>query len=426
MKIRAITIGQKIPYLTDNKYLEDYLDEKLTFLSLINEKLLEQFNSLNIEVQTKRLCSQPILSYDKQLYEKNLNETLVEFHEQINLVERLITKYNIDYFASCGVLADYQIHKYGVYEKLFLNEIPSFIKQSEKFFTSLQVASVDNGINFSALKSGAKIIKSLSYPDPFSNLKFCISSNVSPDTPFFPAAYHLSENPCFMLALEMANEVVEVFEQSKTLTDAQNNLKTRFNEIYDLLVPVSEEIAKQSGIEFHGIDLSPAPYPIEEKSIGTAFERSGFEYFGSYGSLLVIGMIKNAIPKREKVIGFSGFMPSVLEDSSIAKSLSDGNFNLDSLLLYSTICGTGLDCVPLPGDITEQELFYILLDLCTISLRLNKPLTARLMPIPGKSTGDPVEFDFEYFAPSKVMAIRRISGNKQDDIFTKKEKYFNF
>jgi len=32
-------------------------------------------------------------------------------------------------------------------------------------------------------------------------------------------------------------------------------------------------------------------------------------------------------------------------------------------------------------------------------------LTARLMPIPGKKSGDPTDFDFEFFANSKVMAV---------------------
>ena len=119
-------------------------------------------------------------------------------------------------------------------------------------------------------------------------------------------------------------------------------------------------------------------------------------------------------------------MPSVLEDYTIANSLSDNKFNLDTLLLYATICGTGLDCVPLPGNITERELFYILLDLCTISLRLNKPLTARLMPIPDRNAGDTVDFDFEYFASSKVMDIRRLYETNKNDLFVSKEKSINF
>ena len=36
---------------------------------------------------------------------------------------------------------------------------------------------------------------------------------------------------------------------------------------------------------------------------------------------------------------------------------------------------------------------------------MNKPLTSRLMPIPGKKAGDPTNFDFDFFANSRVMAL---------------------
>ncbi|MGD2058110.1 MAG: DUF711 family protein, partial [Anaerolineales bacterium] len=51
-------------------------------------------------------------------------------------------------------------------------------------------------------------------------------------------------------------------------------------------------------------------------------------------------------------------------------------------------------------------LTALLLDLGALGLRHTKPLTARLMPIPGKQAGDDVHFDFPYFADSKVMALQ--------------------
>jgi hypothetical protein len=75
------------------------------------------------------------------------------------------------------------------------------------------------------------------------------------------------------------------------------------------------------------------------------------------------------------------------------------------LLLYSAVCGTGLDTLPLPGDTSAEQIAALLLDLSALALRLDKPLTARLMPIPGKQAGDPTHFDFPFFADSKVMAL---------------------
>ena len=285
MKVRAITIGQAIPFLYKNETILSFMQEKLSSFSSFNKEIIGLFEDVNIEVQTKRFCSQPLFSYDNKLfYEKNLKDTLVDINSQLKFLQEIFDDYNIDYFACCMMLA-HQIQDLGIFEKLLLDDVPLFIKNNSKFFTSLPVASTKEGINLSALKSGAKIIKNLSDPDPFNNLQFCVSSNVNPNVPFFPAAYHFSPKPAFSLALEMADEVVNVIEDSKTIKDAQNNLLAKFNEIYDVLTQISEKVGRKFNIEFKGIDFSPAPFPEVDKSIGTAIEKLGFEYFGSNGTL---------------------------------------------------------------------------------------------------------------------------------------------
>lgn len=427
MRIRAITIGQMIPFLLKNETILSFLQEKLKVFSAFYNEFSDMLKEFDIEIDTKRFAAQPLFSYDNKLfYEKNLKETLVDIDNQLRFLHDVFKDYGIDYFACAMMRAD-QIQELGIFEKLLLNEVPQFILNKRNFFSSLPVASSKNGINLAALRSGAKIIKNLSDPDPFNNLQFCVSANVGPNFSFFPAAYHLSEKPAFSLALEMADEVINVIEKSNSLKEAQLNLLSKFNEIYDTLTKIAEKIARNFDIEFKGIDFTPAPYPKIERSIGTAIERLGIDYFGANGTLTAIALIKNSIPvDKEKVIGFSGFMQPVLEDFILSKRLSEKKFNLDSLILYSTMCGAGLDVVPLPGDITERELFYILLDICTISVMLNKPLTCRLMPIPGKNSGDDVKFDFEYFAPTKIISFRRLVGENKYDLFNGNEKNLKF
>ncbi|MFX1326213.1 MAG: DUF711 family protein [Promethearchaeota archaeon] len=427
MRIRAITIGQIIPFLYKNESILSFMQENLQNFLLFNKELSNAFKEINIPVQTKRFCSQPLFSYDNKLfYEKSLQETLVNINNQLIFLQDMFKDYEFDYFACCMMLAN-QIQELGIFERLLLNEVPNFIKNTEIFFTSLPVASTRDGLNLMALKSGSKIIKGLSEPDPFKNLNFCISANVGSNFPFFPAAYHFSERPMFSLAIEMADEVIDAIENSSSLREAQFNLLAKFNQIYDNLTKICEKFGRKFNIGFKGIDFSPAPFPEVDKSVGTAIEKLGIEYFGAHGTLTGVALITNAIPvNKEKVIGFSGFFQPVLEDYILSKRLAEDKFDLDSLLLYSTMCGAGLDVVPLPGDITEQEIFYILLDLCTISVRLNKPLTARLMPIPGRKVGDAVEFDFEYFAPSKIIDFKRLRSDNKNDLFHKSEKFFRF
>jgi hypothetical protein len=98
-------------------------------------------------------------------------------------------------------------------------------------------------------------------------------------------------------------------------------------------------------------------------------------------------------------------MMPVLEDSTLASRSIEGVLRVHDLLMYSSVCGTGLDTVPLPGSSTPEQIYALLLDVATLALRLNKPLTARLMPIPGKQAGDATTFKFDYFANGAVMAL---------------------
>jgi uncharacterized protein (UPF0210 family) len=98
-------------------------------------------------------------------------------------------------------------------------------------------------------------------------------------------------------------------------------------------------------------------------------------------------------------------MQPVLEDSILAKRAAEGTLTIKDILLYSAVCGTGLDTIPLLGDTSSGHLVPLLLDVCALALRLDKPLTARLMPIPGKKAGDLTNFDFAFFAGSKVMSL---------------------
>lgn len=74
--------------------------------------------------------------------------------------------------------------------------------------------------------------------------------------------------------------------------------------------------------------------------------------------------------------------------SAPAKKWSEGTFDLDSLLAYSAVCGTGFDTVPLPGDVSEEQLGRIIGDMASLAFKWHKPLTARLIPAPGKKAGD--------------------------------------
>ena len=98
-------------------------------------------------------------------------------------------------------------------------------------------------------------------------------------------------------------------------------------------------------------------------------------------------------------------MLPVLEDDGLGKRSREGCFNLDSLLLYSSVCGTGLDTIPIPGDTSIDQIGAILMDVASLSIRWHKPLSARLFPVPGLGAGDLTRFNSPYLTNTTVMAL---------------------
>ncbi|HET9914910.1 MAG TPA: DUF711 family protein, partial [Anaerolineales bacterium] len=242
-------------------------------------------------------------------------------------------------------------------------------------------------------------------PNGFANLQFAALANVEAGAPFFPASYHNSDEPAFAIATESADLAVSAFENAKTLEEGRKNLISEVTKHGQTITQIAQSI-NHPITKFLGIDFSLAPFPEDGISLGNAVEQMGVPKVGLHGSLAAAAILTEAIDRAGfPHTGFSGFMQPVLEDSVLAKRAAEGTLTIKDAMLYSAVCGTGLDTVPLPGDTTAEQVTPLLLDLCALALRLDKPLTARLMPIPGKKAGDETNFDFAFFAPSRVMAL---------------------
>jgi uncharacterized protein (UPF0210 family) len=290
--------------------------------------------------------------------------------------------------------------------------IPEVIAGTDNTFASGVMVSPKDEISLSAVRACAQVIQRLSPQDPngFANLYFAALANVPPGAPFFPAAYHDDEGPAFAIATEAADLAVTAFSQATSLAEARGNLMSALEANAHRLCSAAERLTRQftkaQNLRFGGIDYSLAPFPEIELSLGTAMERLGVPKVGNHGSLAAAAFLADIIDQADfPHTGFSGMMLPVLEDATLAARASQGTLNIKDLLLYSAVCGTGLDTVPLPGDTTTDQLAALLLDLAALATRLDKPLTARLMPIPGKRAGDPTDFDFPFFANSRVMAL---------------------
>jgi len=286
--------------------------------------------------------------------------------------------------------------------------IPEVLRTTESVFTSALFADIESGLSLSMARNCADIIRQVSTisSDGFANLRFAALANVPSGSPYFPAAYHRGGPPALAIATEAADLAVAALRDSTSAQTASRILIESIEGHAAVLSRIAQPIAAQHEVRFWGIDFSLAPFPEELRSLGSAMRAFGISSIGQSGSAVAASFLAHCLDRAQfQRIGFCGLFFPVLEDFILAKDAAGGSLTVKDLLLYATICGTGLDTVPLPGEISQEALYAILLDLGALALRHDKPLTARLMPIPGKQAGDPVHFDFEYFADSRVLRV---------------------
>ncbi len=381
MKIRSITYFCNPHWPLDESVLEQASD----FLA----EARPAYERLGYHVQTARLATIPFPLLLRDDFEIGEAVALAQSLE-VAAAER-----GFDYVAVGPALPD---------KPRSYNAISKMLAGTENVFASGVMGSSETGVSLPAVRACAEIITHLSPLDEngFANLYFAALANVPPGAPFFPAAYHSGDDSAFALAIESADLAVQSFTGAKSLAEARQNLTDALENHGRRLARAAENL----DTSFGGIDFSLAPFPEQALSLGAAFEHLGVPAVGLHGSLAAAALITATIDEADfPRTGFSGLMLPVLEDATLAARAAEGTLTIKDMLLYSAVCGTGLDTLPLPGGATSDQIAPLLLDLAALAQRLDKPLTARLMPIPGKKAGEATNFDFPFFANSRVLAL---------------------
>ena len=274
-------------------------------------------------------------------------------------------------------------------------ELLSQILATTRANASLVVAG-DDGVRWNAVRAAAQVIKYVENhsPNGANNFDFAAVAMVPPLGPFFPASNHDGAGRQFSVGWEAGAFVADVLAgANREMQNAKALLSRELEQQAHTVEAIATQVEKDSGWSYMGLD--PTPAPNTDSSIGAAIETLTGAKFGSRGTLSAAAIITEAersISARR--IGYSGLMLPVLEDPVLAERWSEGTFDLDALLAYSAVCGTGLDAIPLPGDVSQEQLERIIGDMASLAFKWHKPLTARLIPAPGKKAGDRTDFDF--------------------------------
>ncbi|MGE5205908.1 MAG: DUF711 family protein, partial [Chlamydiota bacterium] len=212
-----------------------------------------------------------------------------------------------------------------------------------------------------------------------------------PYGPFFPGSYFTGGGHQFAIGLESANVVQEAFSAGMDFPSARSTLAQKMAAALAPVEKIASTLGTQTRWEYDGIDVSPAPGG--EVSIGAAIENLAGAPFGSSGTLTAAALITSVLRELPvKRAGYSGLMMPILEDNTLARRWAEGRISIDGLLAYSSVCGTGLDTIPLPGQVSARQIERMLSDTASLAYKWNKPLSVRLLPVPGKRAGQQTAF----------------------------------
>lgn len=382
-KVRAITAFINLDRTQYQQQIADAL-KMLKYAQTV-------FESRGYPVETIRISTQPFSEYSKGLSEQ---QALAFFKDYDALAQKE------KFAASIGPAMLNPADPESQADLLV-----DVLKNTNSINGSLVVAD-DDGVRWGAVGAAARVIKKLEDTQHSQgNFKFAAIALVPPLTPFFPGSYHTGFGHQFAIALESANTVAAAFQGAPDLATARQRLVDRLATEAFAVQELALRVDRDMGWTYMGIDLSPAP--MKEISIGAAIENLTAEPVGSSGTLTAAATITSAIKAIQvKQTGYSGLMLPILEDVRLAQRWGEGRIAVDALLSYSAVCGTGLDTVPLPGNVTEKELELMIGDMASLAVKWHKPLSARILPVAGKNPGEMTEFD----DPFLVNTVLQPSG----------------
>jgi uncharacterized protein (UPF0210 family) len=383
-KVRAITAFVRLDRGTYEKQIAEAL--------VVLRKAKSEFETAGYQVETLRITTQPLA----ELVAGAGEDEALAF---LTRLDQLSTKE--DFLPNVGPAMMHDTDDPAAMHLLerALSTLPNIEANT--------IIADEQGIHWKTIHRTSELVKYVAEHSPRSQgtFNFTATAMLKPLSPFFPGSYHTGAGRQFAIGFEGANVVAEVFTRDKGNAEAAlTDLTAALTKHATVADKIGNKVAAESGWTYVGVD--PTPAPLGDVSIGAAIEDFTGARFGSSGTLTAARIITAAVKAVPvKQIGYSGLMVPVMEDKLLAQRWAESTYNIDSLLAYSAVCGTGLDTVPLPGDVTLEQMDRIFADVASLATKWNKPLSARLQPIPNKKPGDRTDFQDPYLFNTSLHVL---------------------
>ena len=290
-------------------------------------------------------------------------------------------------------------------ERRFMETVSEAIGTTEKVCSSVNVASTRSGINMDAVAMTGRIVKALAERtadrDAIGCAKFVVFANAVEDNPFMAGAFTgLGEGEATVnVGVSGPGVVAAALKACKgaDLTTVAEVIKRTAFKITRAGQLVGSKAAALLGAEFGIVDLSLAPTPAIGDSVAEILEIMGLSSVGGHGTTAALALLNDAVKKggvmaSSMVGGLSGAFIPVSEDAGMIKAARSGKLTLSKLEAMTAVCSVGLDMIAVPGDTSAETVSAIIADECAIGMVNNKTTAVRLIPVPGKTVGDEVNF----------------------------------
>ena len=400
-KIRTIT-----SFLCLDNNRESW-DQKIQQAAQLCADLSALFADKGYTVQSVRIVTNPFGEY--------LNtESLTSARNDLSYLGNLLKSSD-----SSGVRVRFAIGEAKTTQEI--NLLPELVKEfGDLCNVCVNVGQDDSGVldNQQIIQCAEAVVEiSKITPRGEGNFNFTVNFNCDPLIPYFPASYHNKDiKDCFVIGLETPDLLVNVLKAFNQQSESQlhNDLYSGYFEVMSEALQhhisdihnIIEQSSNLQGFAFAGFDSSAAPSK-NCSSMVDVYEQMGVEYFGASGTVEASSLLTRVFKsiKGVDLVGFSGLMLALTEDTGLARGTMNSDFDIRALLTYSAVCGIGLDTVPIPGDTPVEKIAALMRDTGTMAFRLNKPLTVRVFPVPGLNAGDMTVFESDDLCNCAVLAV---------------------
>ena len=308
-------------------------------------------------------------------------------------------------------------------DRALIASLPEALSTTERVCSSVNVASTRAGIDMDAVRLCGQAVKDIAAAtadtDASGCMKLVVFANAVEDNPFMAGAFHGpgEGDCCINVGISGPGVVKRALEneaKGQPFDVVAETIKRTAFKITRVGQLIAREASARLNVPFGIVDLSLAPTPAMGDSVAHILEEMGLEVCGCHGTTAALALLNDAVKKggvmaSSHVGGLSGAFIPVSEDIGMINAAARGALSLEKLEAMTCVCSVGLHMIAVPGDTPASTIAAIIADEAAIGMVNSKTTAVRIIPAPGKTVGDEVEFG-GLFGRAPIMRVSPYSA----------------